>query len=463
MTTTNKDGRILLTKHREDYLAENAQSSLKPLGLYLHIPFCVRKCNYCDFVSFPEQSGDVIEAYVGRLCEDIAAAGETYGSRYHVDTVFIGGGTPSLLTPQQLQRILQAVDDAFLVGCEFAQNCGAGLKGCDGLEISMESNPGTFDAEKLRAFIDAGVNRLSIGVQSLDDGVLRHLGRIHDAETALKAMRAAKSLNLNYNVDLMLGIPGQTLAVWEDTLKRTIAEEPKHISFYSLQLEMGTPFYRDFKEGRLTLPEWSENREMYHRALEVLKDAGYQHYEISNAAIPGYECRHNLKYWQLDDYMGFGPGAHSCVGNLRYSFVRDLKQYMYGVSRKVSIIDEYEEISRLERSVEYLMLAMRTNRGIEEQEYRVRTQSDWKPILRALRAFEEKGWAVQEPDGRWHFTVSGFLLSNRLIAILIDAQAGARLDTTPWMYRPDREERRLNLPKGESEFFTELYEEKVRK
>ena len=237
---------------------------------------------------------------------------------------------------------------------------------------------------------------------------------------------------------------------------------PEHVSCYALKLEEGTPMYDDYRNSPL-LPDDDEQADMYSYAAQMLERYGYKQYEVSNFAAPGFESRHNLKYWQLDDYMGFGPGAHSCVGNLRYSFVRDLKQYMYGVSRKVSIIDEYEEISRLERSVEYLMLAMRTNRGIEEQEYRVRTQSDWKPILRALRAFEEKGWAVQEPDGRWHFTVSGFLLSNRLIAILIDAQAGARLDTTPWMYRPDREERRLNLPKGESEFFTELYEEKVRK
>ena len=143
--------------------------------------------------------------------------------------------------------------------------------------------------------------------------------------------------------------------------------------------------------------------------------------------------------------------------------MRDLKQYVYGISRKVSIIDEYEEIAPLERSVEYLMLSIRTNRGVEETEYRIRTQSDWKPILRVLEAFREKGWAVCENDGHWHFTVSGFLLSNRLIGILLEAQASARLDTTPWMYRPDREARRLNLPKGEMELFTEMYEQKVRK
>ncbi|MCR4805285.1 MAG: radical SAM family heme chaperone HemW [Clostridia bacterium] len=301
----------LLAKHREDYLEERFESGLKPLGLYLHIPFCVRKCCYCDFTSFPGQAEDVIGHYVDRLCEDIAAAGEPLKDRYHVDTVFIGGGTPSLLSPRQLSRILRTVDEHFFCGCEFAAQCGSGLGRCDGMEVTLESNPGTFDAEKLRAFAELGVNRLSMGVQSLDDGVLRRLGRIHDAETALKAMRTARQLGLNYNVDLMLGIPGQSLAVWEDTLKRTLAEEPKHVSFYSLQLEMGTPFYRDFKDGKLDLPSWEENRAMYHRALEILKAAGYEHYEVSNAAKGGYACRHNLKYWTMQDYLGLGLAAHS--------------------------------------------------------------------------------------------------------------------------------------------------------
>ena len=243
-----------------------------PLGLYLHIPFCVRKCNYCDFVSFAGQGEDVREAYVRRLCEDIESAGARYGGRYLVDTVFIGGGTPSLLEPSQIARILDTLKGSFVCGLS---------------EVTLESNPGTFDEERLRGFLDAGIDRLSMGVQSLDDGVLKRLGRIHDSQTALKAMRTARRLDLNFNVDLMLGIPGQTLEIWEDTLKRVIEEGPTHISFYSLQLEMGTPFYRDFKEGRLELPSWEENRAMYHKALEILKDAGYRHYEISNAAVSG--------------------------------------------------------------------------------------------------------------------------------------------------------------------------------
>jgi oxygen-independent coproporphyrinogen-3 oxidase len=194
----------------------------------------------------------------------------------------------------------------------------------------------------------------------------------------------------------------------------------------------------------------------------MLERYGYKQYEISNFCAPGFESLHNLKYWNLDDYMGFGPGAHSCVGNLRYSFVKDLKRYISGVERKVSIIDEYQLVDPMERSVEYLMLGMRTNRGIEEEEYRTRCQSDWIPVHRVLKAFREKGWAVEEEDGRWHFTVSGFLISNTLIGILLEAQASARLDSTPWMYRPDRPDEEIELPKGEEELFTEMAQKKTR-
>ena len=216
--------------------------------------------------------------------------------------------------------------------------------------------------------------------------------------------------------------------------------------------------WRDYKDSPL-LPTEDEQADMYSYAAEMLERYGYRQYEISNFCAPGFESLHNLKYWNLDDYMGFGPGAHSCVGNLRYSFVKDLKRYITGVEKKASIIDEYQQVDPLERSVEYLMLAMRTSRGVSEQDYRVRTQSDWKPIYRVLRAFAEKGWAEQTGD-RWHFTVPGFLISNTLIGILLEAQATGRADGIPWMENIGKEERTIVLPKGEEELFTELYEAK---
>jgi oxygen-independent coproporphyrinogen-3 oxidase len=413
--TTTSSGVIELTKHRDDYLAEHAASDLKPLGLYLHIPFCVRKCNYCDFVSFPGQGADRIDAYLDRLCGDIAAAGKTYGTRYHVDTVFIGGGTPSLLSPEQLGHVLKAVNGAFLCGCEFAEKCGAGIGKCDGLEITLESNPGTFDEEKLRAYLDLGVNRLSMGVQSLDDGVLKRLGRIHDSETAVKAMRAAKNLRLNYNVDLMLGIPGQTLAVWEDTLKQVLAEEPKHISFYSLQLEMGTPFYRDFKDGKLALPEWSENRAMYHRALEILKDAGYKHYEISNAAIPGYECKHNLKYWTMQDYLGLGMAAHSFLGGRRCFTTSDLKAYLAGPAEP-----EWEDSDGRSLKTDFVFTELRLIEGFRKEDYRTMFGSafedDFAPAYQKLLT---EG-LMEEENGFVRLTASGLDQTNPVMEALLN-------------------------------------------
>ena len=406
---------IELGKHREDYLAENAESSLKPLGLYLHIPFCVRKCNYCDFVSFPGQGTDIIDAYIGRLCEDIAAAGAKYGSRYHVDTIFVGGGTPTLLTPAQLEKVLQAVNKHFLCGCEFAEKCGSGLGKCDGMEVTLESNPGTFDEERLRAYLPLGVNRLSIGVQSLDDGILKRLGRIHDSETALRAMRTAKSLRMNFNVDLMLGIPGQTLVVWEDTLKRVIAEGPAHISFYSLQLEMGTPFYRDFKEGRMDLPSWEENRQMYHRALEILKDAGYAHYEISNAAVPGYECKHNLKYWTMQDYLGLGMAAHSFLDGSRCFTTSDLNSYLAGPAEP-----EWEASDEHGRKTDFVFTELRLIEGFRRETYRNMFgrgfEEDFGPAYEKL----VRDGLLEEADGFIRLTPAGLDKTNPVMEALLN-------------------------------------------
>jgi len=201
---------------------------------------------------------------------------------------------------------------------------------------------------------------------------------------------------------------------------------------------------------------------MYCYAADMLDRYGYKQYEVSNFCIPGFESKHNLKYWSLGDYMGFGPGAHSCIGNLRYSFVKDLKMYISGINRDSSIIDEYENIDPLERAVEYIMLSMRTTRGISEHEYKVRCECQWRPMERVLRAFAEKGWAEQEGD-RWHFTVPGFLISNTLIGIMLEVQAGERLESTPWLDSADEAERKISLPKGEDELFTEMYQQQIEK
>ncbi|MDO5441355.1 MAG: radical SAM family heme chaperone HemW [Bacillota bacterium] len=276
---------------------------IAPLGIYVHIPFCVRKCKYCDFVSFGGKTHEEQLDYVNVLCAEITAKAKTCSNRYYVDTIFFGGGTPSILNAEDLIKILNTIKNNFTV-----QN---------NAEISFEANPGTINIEKLSKLKDAGFNRISIGVQSFNNDVLKAIGRIHNAKEAEEAATLAKSLDFNLNIDLMFGLPKQDLSIFKETFDKALSLKPNHISFYSLQLEEGTELFKEYKYGDLNLPTWDENREMYHYACDSLNNAGYEHYEISNAAKPGYRCKHNIKYWSLDEYLGFGLSAHSFVDGKR--------------------------------------------------------------------------------------------------------------------------------------------------
>ena len=416
------------------------------LGIYIHIPFCASKCSYCDFYSLAgceHLMPDYHRALIAHLAESARGI-----RNYAVDSVYFGGGTPSYYGAEHLMEIFDVLK----------RNGNVRLDA----EVTVECNPDSMTYKDLKLLRSEGVTRLSVGVQATNNDLLKLIGRRHSFQQAELAFSAARKAGFdNISLDLIYGLPSQTKSDWAESLARIVEMHPEHISCYGLKLEEGTPMYREYKDSPV-LPSEDEQADMYSYAAEMLERYGYKQYEISNFCAPGFESLHNLKYWNLDDYMGFGPGAHSCVGNLRYSFVKDLKRYISGVEKKVSIIDEYQLVDPMERSVEYLMLAMRTNRGISEEDYRVRTQSDWKPILHALLAFQEKGWAEKTGD-RWHFTVPGFLISNTLIGILLEAQASGRADSVPWMDRVDREERKIVLPKGEEELFTELYEERLRK
>ena len=416
------------------------------LGIYIHIPFCASKCGYCDFYSLAGCE-DRMPTYQKSLIDHLLESAPSIRN-YEVDSIYFGGGTPSFYGAE---RILELFDVLKLNGNVRTDT-----------EVTVECNPDSMNYKDLVSLREEGVNRLSIGVQATQDDLLRLLERRHTWPQAQAAFAVARRAGFeNISVDLMYGLPTQNKRDWAETLSQVVELHPEHVSCYALKLEEGTPMAVAYHNSPL-IPDEDEQADMYSYAAQMLERYGYKQYEISNFAAQGFESRHNLKYWRLDDYMGFGPGAHSSVGNLRYSFVKDLQRYTYGVSRKTSIIDEYEVIDPLERSVEYLMLGMRTNRGIEEEEYRTRCQSDWIPVHRVLKAFQEKGWAVEEENGRWHFTVSGFLISNTLIGILLEAQASARLDSTPWMYRPDRPDEEIELPKGEEELFTEMAQKKTR-
>ena len=329
-------------------------SDREPMGIYVHIPFCLRKCPYCGFFSRPPESRTEVNDYVRRIIGEIKAAASEYGvlpdgsGPRRADSIFIGGGTPSLLEPEQVSDIISALRAGFLITPD--------------AEISIEANPGTLeqDRAKLAGFLAAGINRLSIGVQSFDDRVLRTLGRIHNAGEAERTFRAAREAGFdNINIDLMFGIPGQTAGQWDRTLRKATELDPEHISFYSLQLEEGTPFFEDFEAGRLTELTDDLDRAMYHHAIALLRNAGYHHYEISNAAKPGFECRHNLKYWTLTEYLGIGDTAASYIGGTRFTM-------MDGVKRDVHVNSSFDDMS------EYMFTGLRLTRGILYSDFRRR-------------------------------------------------------------------------------------------
>ncbi len=382
----------------------------KPLGLYIHIPFCKSKCIYCDFYSLPN-SEEKMDRYVSVLCRQLAEIAPR-AAAHEVDTVYFGGGTPSWLGEKRLRQILKTVEKRYRLAKK--------------PEVTLEANPDSAgDWKVLRTLRRAGFNRLSLGVQSADDEQLKILGRPHtfaQAEEAAAAARRAKIKNLS--LDLIYGLPGQTLESWKETLEKAAALSPEHLSCYGLKVEEGTPL-RDMLET-LDLPDDDAQADMYLWTVERLGELGYRQYEISNFAKPGYESRHNLKYWTLGEYAGFGPGAHSDLGDVRYAYIRDLDAYCLGVEAQGDILSENERIPPRERDVEYLMLGLRLTKGVSRQEFEYRFRLPFGPVQAALERFERSGHAVLR-SGRWHLTPEGFLLSNQIIGQCLEALAGEKL------------------------------------
>lgn len=315
------------------------------LGIYIHIPFCVRKCLYCDFLSAPVGEADR-EAYCEMLCKEITEKGKE-SAKYSVDTIFLGGGTPSLLSGKQARKIMDAVFSNFRVEKD--------------AEISMEANPGTLSQKKLSDYLGAGVNRLSIGLQSAHNEELKALGRIHSYEDFLEGYEMAAQLGFsNLNVDLMLGIPGQTLQSYLETLRMVthLPCKPAHISAYSLIVEEGTPFSRHVEQ----LPDEDTERYMYHLGTEYLKGRGYEQYEISNYARKGFESRHNCKYWKRENYLGLGLGASSMMENVRFKNTSVFRDYLAGDFKR----KKEQVLSLPEQMEEFMFLGLRMREGVDE-------------------------------------------------------------------------------------------------
>lgn len=329
------------------------------LELYLHIPFCVKKCNYCDFFSAsgtPKEQAD----YVSAMIQEIQSYQELSGE-YEVQTIFLGGGTPSLLTPEQIEQIFNAIYHTFSVN--------------ENAEITMEMNPGTVDIEKLRAMKAAGVNRLSIGLQSAQNEELKMLGRIHTYEEFLETWRLTEQAGFkNRNIDLMSALPGQTMESYEDTLSKVLALEPEHISAYSLILEEGTVFYDWYEKGKLDrgawkLPSEEEEYAMGELTIQRLAEAGMHRYEISNYAKPGKECRHNLGYWDRVEYLGIGAGSSSLIKGERFDHIRDRKAYIEKIRNGESILIDREILSVESQMEEFMYLGLRKIEGVSRTDF----------------------------------------------------------------------------------------------
>ncbi len=368
------------------------EAGKKPLELYIHIPFCIRKCAYCDFLSAPA-APEVQEAYVGQLLQEIAAS-KKLPEDYEAVTVFFGGGTPGILKGELLCSILRALRDRFSVR--------------EDAEITVEANPGTVNRDKLVQYREAGVNRISLGLQSADNQELKLLGRIHTWEQFLESFQLARETGFrNINVDLMSALPGQTTESVHRTLERVLALSPEHISAYSLILEEGTPFYKRYEGHLELLPSEEEERQMYYDTRDQLCACGYEHYEISNFAKPGYACRHNLGYWERRDYKGFGLGAASLLENVRYTNQTDLTEYLKG-----NFAGTEDPLTEQAVREEYFFLGLRKMEGVEPGRYR----EHYEERIQRLQAQQ----LLEEKDGRIRLTERGTDVSNYVMAQFLD-------------------------------------------
>ena len=381
---------------------------MQPFSLYVHIPYCDSKCPYCDFNSYAAKRWPE-GAYVDALTTEIGhyAAVDPWRDAT-LETIFFGGGTPSLFDPRSIGRVLEAVDRTWPAPPEGER------------EVTMEANPGTVDLEKLRGFAAAGVNRISFGVQSFDDRHLARLGRIHDARRAREAIELAGSAGFaNLNLDLIFAVPGQSLAEWESDLRTAISLSPRHVSAYNLTFEEATPFEAMRRKGEIQpLPEEIEVA-MFTRTREILAGAGYGAYEISNFAPPGSECRHNLNYWRSGDYLGVGAGAHSFArlgdGGRRWSNQKLPANY---IERAAATGEArvFEETLRPDQSRgEFVFLGLRLTEGFAASEFEARFGADFLAAFPHAAAFERDG-LLERSAGRWRLTERGLLLADSVFA-----------------------------------------------
>lgn len=374
-------------------------NNLDSISLYIHIPFCVKKCRYCDFPSFSGKEA-LMHTYAEALYKEIISL-----KNLKIGTIYIGGGTPTYLSLNEWKLIGNALKKLNIIS---------------GAEFTVEGNPGTFNAEKLKLLSSIGVNRLSIGLQAWQNNLLKALGRIHELKDFTNTFSMARETGFsNINVDLMFGIPNQTMEMWMETLINVVKLNPEHISCYSLIVEEGTPFYEEYRKGYLVLPEEDTERNMYNTALSFLEDNGYIQYEISNFSKPSRECRHNITYWSMKPYIGCGSGAHSYYKGSRYSNSSCVEEYIKKVEEKGTAVEE-RHLNTLEDEVEeFIFMGLRMNKGISLDEFKMRFGKDIFDIYDTqIKKFTENKLLILEKN-KLFFSKRGMELSNSVMCEFI--------------------------------------------
>ena len=370
------------------------------ISLYIHIPFCAQKCLYCDFPSFARKD-HLRKAYIEALNKEIISLREKHNN-LEINTIFIGGGTPSVLEADELECLLKEV---------------AKLNMAKDIEYSMECNPGNLTEEKLEVMKKYGVNRISMGLQAKQDNLLKGLGRIHNYKTFKENFLLAKKVGFNnINVDLMFGLPNQRLNEWEETLREIISLEPAHISAYSLIIEEGTAFYNLYENDKLKLPTEEEERKMYHLAKKILEENGFNQYEISNYAKEGKECRHNLAYWNMDNWLGVGSAAASYIYGKRIKNISSVEKYINSINEKREAVEEIINNSKNDNMEEFMFMGLRKINGIDENEFKNRFSMNINDVYgEILNKYIDEGLLIRE-SGRIFLSEKGIEISNIIMA-----------------------------------------------
>ena len=382
----------------------------KPLGLYVHVPFCRSRCAYCDFCSQTDRSDKLIDGYLEAVCNHIKEAG-ALAPNYKVDTIYFGGGTPSFLGADALATILMTIRRSFDVD--------------NNAEITFEANPDSVSDQLLRRLKAEGFNRVSLGVQSDDDEMLEKLNRPHNyAQAVMAYQRIRKAGFKNVSVDLIYGLPGQTVRTWLETLEHVLEMMPEHISLYGLEVHEGTPMAEYEKMG--LLPDEDKFADMYLSAVKFLENRGFRQYEISNFCRKGLVSRHNMKYWTGGEYLGFGPSAASDFAGSRFKLVSDLRAYINGIKVNGEVMEEVEQIPLRERANEYIMTRLRTTNGINGAEYEKLFLLPFQPLEEILEKNQGYNLTQQSHNGNWRLTPRGFMVSFQIMSDLQLAQENSR-------------------------------------